>query len=84
MSLKRELSKIADGGRVVIPIEFRRALGMDVGDDIILILAQGEIHLIPRKEAVRRAQALVAAAIPGDVSLAQELIKDRRKEAADE
>lgn len=57
---------------------------MDVGDDILLVLNEGEIHLIPRKEAVRRAQALVAAAIPKELSLSEELLADRRREARDE
>ncbi len=72
--------KIAEGGRIVIPAEARQALGVHVGDEMVLRLVDGEIRLITVHEALRRAQALVRRSIPAALSLAEELIADRRRE----
>jgi bifunctional DNA-binding transcriptional regulator/antitoxin component of YhaV-PrlF toxin-antitoxin module len=73
--------RIAAGGRIVIPADFRRELGADVGDEIILRLAGGEIRILTRDQAVRKAQALVRNQIPASRSLVKELLQERRKEA---
>jgi len=39
-------TKVAEGGRVVIPAEFRKALGLAVGDEVILRLEDHELRLI--------------------------------------
>jgi AbrB family looped-hinge helix DNA binding protein len=77
-------TKIAAGGRIVIPPEFRRQLGADVGDEVILRLVDGEIHVMTRSQAIRKAQQLVRKVIPPSRSLVQELLEERRKEAARE
>ncbi len=77
-------SKIAEGGRVVIPADYRRALGLKVGDEVILRIADGEVHILTRGQAVKRAQALVRSHVPKRKSLVRELIRGRRGEAAHE
>ncbi len=77
-------AKVSEGGRVVIPAEFRREIGLEIGDSITLSLVNNEIRIVPRTEAVRRAQALVKKRIPGSRSLVAELHKDRRREAENE
>jgi AbrB family looped-hinge helix DNA binding protein len=77
-------TKIAAGGRIVIPADFRRQLGADVGDEVILRLVDGEVHVMTRFQAIRKAQELVRKAIPSSRSLVQELLTERRKEAARE
>jgi AbrB family looped-hinge helix DNA binding protein len=77
-------SKISDGGRVVIPAEFRRELGLEVGDSVSISLVNNEIRIMPRAEAIKRAQALVRKRIPKGRSLVAELREDRRREAANE
>lgn len=52
-------TKIAEGGSVVIPAEYRRELGLEPGDEVIIRLEEGELRILTRAEAVRRAQALV-------------------------
>ena len=73
-------TKIAAGGRIVIPADFRRGLGADVGDEVILRLTGREIHILTRSEAIRKAQALVRNAIPSRRSLVKELLRERRRE----
>jgi len=77
--------KIAPGGRVVIPAAFRKALGVSVGDDLVISLEDGELRLRSRDAAIKRVQAMVRRYIPDDGrSLADELIAERRQEAARE
>lgn len=77
-------AKIAEGGRIVIPAEYRRALGLNVGDEVMLRLADGEIRISTRREAIRRAQQLLRPHLPDGRSLADELIAERRAEAGRE
>jgi AbrB family looped-hinge helix DNA binding protein len=77
--------RIAPGGRVVIPAEFRKALGVRVGDHMIIELNDDELRLRSRQAAIKKVQALVRKYIPDDGrSLADELIAERRDEAARE
>jgi len=77
-------TKLAVGGRIVIPVEYRRALGLRVGDEVILRLEDGEVRLLTPRQAIRRAQELVRRYVPAGRSLADELIVERGAEAARE
>ena len=76
--------RIAPGGRVVLPAEFRKALGVSVGDSVVIELRDGEFRLRSLDAAIRHAQETVRKYIPEGVSLADELIRERRKDAARE
>ena len=73
-------TKLTEGGRIVIPAEYRQALGLRVGDELILRLEDGEVRIFTARQAIRRAQELVRRYIPQSRSLADELIAERRKE----
>jgi AbrB family looped-hinge helix DNA binding protein len=75
---------IGAGGRIVIPAEFRREIGAGIGEEVILRVVDGEIHILTRSQAIRKAQALVRKNIPKNRSLVKELLSERRKEARDE
>jgi AbrB family looped-hinge helix DNA binding protein len=77
-------TKISHGGRVVIPAQHRRALGLKTGDEVILRLVDGELHILSRAEAVRRAQDMVRRHNKKGRSLVKELAAARRAEAARE
>jgi hypothetical protein len=72
------------GGRLVASSHIRKALHFNIGDQLLLRVEDGELRAIPRMEAIRRAQQLIAQYIPVSVSLVDELIADRRAEAARE
>jgi len=74
-------TKIAEGGRVVIPAEYRRELGLKPGDEVIIRLEEGELRILTRAEAVNRAQALVERHVRRNRSLVDELSAERRAEA---
>jgi hypothetical protein len=50
----------------------------------MLILEEGAVRILTPQEAIRRAQAIVRSYIPGDESLSDDLIAERRREARDE
>jgi AbrB family looped-hinge helix DNA binding protein len=79
--MPRVVTKIAEGGRVVIPAEFRKSLGLKVGDEVVLALEEGAVRVLTQQEAIRRAQALVRAHVPAGRSLSEELIEERRRES---
>lgn len=72
--------KLSEGGRVVIPAEYRKQLGMEIGDELILRIVDGELRLTTKAEAIRIAQRLVRAYVKEGRSLSQELIAERRQE----
>lgn len=75
---------LGSNGRIVIPASARRALGIEPGDELILVVEDGEIRLRTAKEAARQAQELVRKySHPGE-SLADSLVAERRDEAARE
>lgn len=76
--------KLGSNGRLVIPAEYRKALGVEEGDELVVRFEDGELHLSSRKLAYKRAQELVRRYVPEGVSLSDELIADRREEAAQE
>jgi AbrB family looped-hinge helix DNA binding protein len=73
--------KIIDGGKLIIPASFRRKLGIDTGDTVVIELGEDGLHVRSLSSAVRRAQEIVREFVPGDANLADELIAERRVEA---
>lgn len=74
--------KIVEGGKVVIPARFRRELGFEVGDTVIVEVSKGALQIRPRKAAISQAQKLMRQLVAKGHSLADELIADRRADAA--
>jgi AbrB family looped-hinge helix DNA binding protein len=76
--------QIDNGGRVVVPVNLRKALKIKSGDELILRLEHDSIRLIPIQQAVKMAQKAVKNYAPKGVSMVDELIEARREEACDE
>lgn len=74
-------TSIGEGGRVVLPAAFRRALGVHVGDDVIMTLEDDGLRITTAAKAVKRAQALVKRYVKPARSLSKELLAERRSEA---
>lgn len=77
-------AKIGPNGRIVIPAEYRKALGVKPGDEVLMRLEDGEVRLYTQAQAIRRIQALAKKYVPAGVSLVDDLLKDRRREVAQE
>jgi AbrB family looped-hinge helix DNA binding protein len=82
--LNEARTRLNENGRIVIPAAMRNALGLQAGDEVILIIEDGELRVTTSARRVERAQRLVRKHVPKGVSLAAELIADRRREAARE
>jgi bifunctional DNA-binding transcriptional regulator/antitoxin component of YhaV-PrlF toxin-antitoxin module len=74
-------TRIEPGGRVTIPEPLLEKLDLEVGDVVILEEGGGELRLRSLGRAIADIQALVRGYVPEDVSLADELIAERRREA---
>ena len=82
--MQQTATKVDRHGRVVIPAEYRRALGLRAGDAVVVQLDDGALRILTRAQAIRRAQEIVAKYVSPDRSLVDELIAERRAEAARE
>jgi len=76
--------QITEGGRIVIPAEYRKALGLQVGDEVMLTLDDGELRILTIEASIRRAQEIVSRYVPEGRSIVDEFIAERRAEAARE
>jgi AbrB family looped-hinge helix DNA binding protein len=79
--MKSQAVKIIDGGKLIIPAAFRRSLGFDTGDTVVVELDEDGLHVRSLSSAVRRAQQIVREFVPDEADLADELIAERRIEA---
>jgi bifunctional DNA-binding transcriptional regulator/antitoxin component of YhaV-PrlF toxin-antitoxin module len=79
--MKKTLARLGEGGSLVIPAEYQEALGVDTGDELVLVLEDRTLRVLTPAEGIRRAQALVRAYVPQEHRLADELIEERRRES---
>jgi AbrB family looped-hinge helix DNA binding protein len=75
---------VDSGGRVVLPARFRKSLGIQPGDRVIVRLEGDHLSIYSRQMARRSAQQRVCELVPENVSLVAELLEDRRRESSRE
>ena len=73
--------RIGEDGRLVVPLEMRAAMLIDKTGVITARVVDGELRVLTPKAALRSLQRMVQEASPGGVSMADELIAERRAEA---
>jgi AbrB family looped-hinge helix DNA binding protein len=73
--------RINENGRVVIPAAFRKALGINPGDEIVLRLEDDELRISTLRSRLERARRHVRKYVKPGVSLVDELIAERREAA---
>jgi antitoxin PrlF len=76
--------RVNENGRVVIPASFRRALGINVGDEVILRIVDDELRITTLRRRLQRAQQLVRKHVKPSTSLVDELIAERHEAARNE
>ncbi len=72
--------KIDAQGRISTPAKWRVEQGIKPGAELVVLEEDGRLIVQTREQAVREAQAIIGQYIPRDVSLVEELAKDRRRE----
>jgi bifunctional DNA-binding transcriptional regulator/antitoxin component of YhaV-PrlF toxin-antitoxin module len=76
--------RVSDGRRVVLPAEVCKQLGVEVGGTVIVDVAEGKVRLHSFDTTLADFRASLASKVPPDVSLVDELLAERRAEAARE
>lgn len=74
-------SRVNQNGRVVIPASYRKALGIEAGDEVILRLEEDELRITTMKRRIERARRRIRRYVKPGESLADELIAERREAA---
>ena len=77
-------AKVISGGKLVIPADLRRELGIETGDSLIVDRdSEGHIVLKTRAQLVREVQSTFRALRGDDTggSVVDELLAERREEA---
>jgi hypothetical protein len=70
-------------GAVLLPQDVVAAAGFKVGEPLLArVTGEGEVHVLSTRAAIRRAQDMVRQFVPENVSLVEDLLKERRREAA--
>ena len=76
---------IDNQGRVMLPAWWRRKEGVDHSTKLcVAVTEEGALVVETREQGLRRARALLRKYIPEGVNLSDELIAERRAEAARE
>jgi AbrB family looped-hinge helix DNA binding protein len=74
-------TKVNEDGRMLIPAEVRKALGLKAGETVLLTVEDDTLRVVTLKRGLRRAQALLRRYVSEDTALAESLIAERRREA---
>ena len=77
-------AKLNDEYRLVIPAACRKRLGLQPGQEMLIKVTERGLEMTTYDLALKRFQEQVQALVPADVSLVDELIAERRAEAAKE
>lgn len=74
--------RVDSNGRILVPAEIRVAMDLNPEGRAVARLIDGELRILSPKRALKRARELVRANVPSDRRLADELIAERRQQAA--
>lgn len=75
---------VAQNGRMVLPAEVRRAIGLDGAGQLRIEVTEGGAQITTRRQALLRARARIQSIVPATRSLSEELVADRRREVEQE
>ena len=75
---------VGPGGRVVIPAAYRRALEVEEGDYVVMQMDGEDLRVSNDAKELQRMREVLNSYVPEGVSLVDELIAERRREAAAE
>lgn len=79
--MQQQHAKIGEGGRLIIPAAYRKALGLHVGDELIIRLEAGEIRLFRQSQAIQRIRAVAKKHALKRKSYTDDFLTIRKKDA---
>lgn len=77
-------TRVNQNGRVVIPAAMRKALGIEIGDEVVLRLQDDELRITTQQRRIERARRRARRHLKPGVSLVDELLSERREAFRDE
>jgi AbrB family looped-hinge helix DNA binding protein len=77
-------TRVNENGRVVIPSSFRKALGIEIGDEVVLRIEDDELRITTQQRRIQRAQRRARQYVKRGSSLVDELLAERREAAKHE
>lgn len=77
-------TRVNENGRVVIPASFRKALGINMGDEVLLRIEDDELRITTQQQRIRRAQRRARRYIKPGESLVDEFLAEQRHAAKSE
>jgi AbrB family looped-hinge helix DNA binding protein len=76
---------VGDRGRIVLPSDVRSALGLEPGSRMLLSIEKdGSLRLRPYRSVADQGRGMLAGLAPAGESMVDELLTERRREAARE
>ena len=75
-------TRVQDRGRLMVPVELRRQLGLQTGTDVILDVVDGALRVRTMERVVKDVQAMFRPHRRAGVSVVDEFIAEKRAEAA--
>jgi AbrB family looped-hinge helix DNA binding protein len=76
--------RVNQNGRIVIPAAFRKAIGIEVGDEVVLRVQDDELRITTQQRRIQRAQQRARMHLKPGTSLVKELLAERREAARNE
>ena len=77
-------TRMTKEGRVLIPAELRKSLGLSPDDTLSVYALNGEIRIVSRVQALRQMQKRLAKYKKPGQGVVDEFLREKREEAARE
>lgn len=77
-------TRVDGQGRLLIPVALREKMGLKPHGHVAMFVDDDGLHVLTTHLTIKRAQREFAEFVPEGVSLSEELLADRRAEAARE
>lgn len=71
------LVKIGPRGQITIPKSYRKSLNLTPGDSVVIIEAEGQLHLRPVSETIFDMRGIIQVDQPQDLEVVMEATKRR-------
>jgi len=78
------MTTIGKSGRLVIPVQYRKALGLTEGEGVMISLKNGHIEISLLDKSIKNVQKKVRKYLQPDSDLVEMLLNDRKKEIENE
>lgn len=79
--MQQRHAKIGQGGRLIIPAIYRKALNLHIGDELILKLEGDEIHIFRQSQALQRIRTAVKKGAAKKINHTDDFITIRKQDS---